>query len=115
MFNDKNLDCCGCRKQFLFSEAEQKFFAIKGLQNEPKRCPECRLVARIERSGGDTATVTNTICATCGHPTRVPFQPRGHRPVLCLSCFHANRNTAELVKPLSIVSDEEFVRAESRI
>ncbi|MBY0547340.1 MAG: zinc-ribbon domain-containing protein [Candidatus Obscuribacterales bacterium] len=104
MFNDKNLECCGCRNEFLFSGAEQEFFAMKGLKNEPKRCPDCRLVARIERSGGDTGTVTNATCATCGHATRVPFQPKGHRPILCLSCLHTNRDAAQKEPTLAIVS-----------
>ena len=26
-------------------------------------------------------------CSSCGQPTKVPFQPRGDRPVYCRDCF----------------------------
>ena len=36
------LECSECGKRFLFSIAEQKFFAKRGFR-EPKRCELCRL------------------------------------------------------------------------
>ena len=32
------------------------------------------------------------VCATCGKPTEVPFEPRAGKPVYCRDCFRANRN-----------------------
>ncbi|OGF59564.1 MAG: cytochrome C551 [Candidatus Fischerbacteria bacterium RBG_13_37_8] len=39
---DKTLVCKECNRQFTFTEGEQKFYAEKGFENEPQRCPECR-------------------------------------------------------------------------
>jgi CxxC-x17-CxxC domain-containing protein len=33
------------------------------------------------------------VCAQCGQPAQVPFQPRGDRPVYCSSCFSKTRAT----------------------
>ena len=33
----------------------------------------------------------DVICAECGQPTQVPFQPRGDRPVYCRACFEKMR------------------------
>jgi CxxC-x17-CxxC domain-containing protein len=30
-------------------------------------------------------------CATCGNEARVPFQPRGDKPVYCSDCFSPQR------------------------
>src|SRR5688572_13099742 len=29
----------------------------------------------------------DVVCSQCGQPTKVPFQPRGDRPVYCRDCF----------------------------
>ena len=42
MYEDQNLICEDCGKEFVFGAGEQEFYAQKGLQNTPKRCPECR-------------------------------------------------------------------------
>ena len=39
---DKTIVCRECSKEFLFTEGEQAFYKEKGLDNEPKRCKECR-------------------------------------------------------------------------
>ena len=31
------------------------------------------------------------VCADCGNPTKVPFEPRESRPVYCSSCFERSR------------------------
>lgn len=46
------------------------------------------------RSGGFERAprqMFDTICAECGQPTQVPFQPRGDRPVYCRDCFDKRR------------------------
>ena len=45
---DKNLTCKDCNKEFVFTEGEQEFYAEKGLQNEPQRCPECRKAKKAQ-------------------------------------------------------------------
>ena len=49
---DKNLICKDCNKEFVFTEGEQEFYAEKGLQNEPQRCPECRKAREAEFNRG---------------------------------------------------------------
>ncbi len=41
-FTDKTLVCQDCGKEFIFTAGEQAFYKEKGLDNEPKRCKECR-------------------------------------------------------------------------
>ena len=41
-YTDKTLTCRDCGKEYTFSAGEQDFYAQKGFQNEPTRCPECR-------------------------------------------------------------------------
>lgn len=86
-FDDKLITCRDCQGTFVFSAGEQQFFSTKGLVNEPKRCPNCRLVMRLQRSGEDTSRAVEVNCAECGIATKVPFQPKGYRPVYCTYCF----------------------------
>ena len=46
---DKTIKCQDCGKEFLFTVAEQEFYAEKGFNNEPKRCKECRDKKKAER------------------------------------------------------------------
>ncbi len=39
---DKTIVCCDCGQEFVFTVGEQKFYQLKGLANEPKRCKACR-------------------------------------------------------------------------
>lgn len=52
---------------------------------------------RRDRSPGRTSDgprqMYNTVCAQCGDETRVPFVPRGDRPVYCRDCYNARRGT----------------------
>ena len=97
VFEDKQLPCRDCNKHFVFSAGEQEFFSNKGLINEPKRCPNCRLLMRIQRNGEDVNRVTEVSCAECGVPTRVPFQPKGYRPVYCAYCFQTKKKESGTV------------------
>jgi CxxC-x17-CxxC domain-containing protein len=98
-FEDKMLTCRDCNKQFVFSGGEQEFFSAKGLVNEPKRCPNCRLLMRIQRNGEDVNRVAEVSCAECGVPTRVPFQPKGYRPVYCAYCFQTKKRETPTDQP----------------
>ncbi len=92
---DKTLACTACGKQFTFTTGEQEFYLSHGLQNEPKRCPECRQVRRRERQGNSSQPrqMFNVTCAGCGVETTVPFEPRSGRPVYCKECFTRMRET----------------------
>lgn len=87
MFVDKTLICRECKNEFLFSSAEQQFFAVKGLKNVPRRCPNCRLVLRTRRSGQDVGMLVDVDCADCGAVAKVRFQPRRDSPVYCTGCY----------------------------
>jgi CxxC-x17-CxxC domain-containing protein len=91
VFQDKDLSCRDCNKTFVFSAGEQDFFSAKGLVNEPKRCPNCRILMRVQRNGEDPSRTAEVNCAECGSPTRVPFQPKGYRPVYCSYCFRTKK------------------------
>jgi DNA-directed RNA polymerase subunit RPC12/RpoP len=57
-FQDKSLQCSDCGQEFIFTAGEQEFYASRGLQHEPKRCPQCRQARKAQRSGsgGDNYT-----------------------------------------------------------
>lgn len=94
MYQDKTLECRDCGEEFIFSAGEQAFYAEKGLQNEPVRCPSCRS-ARKQRNNGNgfrqPREMFPAVCAECGVETEVPFRPSGDRPVYCRDCFNAHR------------------------
>lgn len=92
MFTDKTLTCRDCGAEFVFSASEQQFFADKGFQNEPSRCPGCRSARRnTQNPSRGERQMYEVICDGCGVTTQVPFQPRGDRPVYCRDCFDRNR------------------------
>ncbi len=103
-FADKTLICRDCGGSFVFTAGEQEFYASKGLQNEPVRCPPCRSSRKSSRTleeeqgyvrygtfasfGGRTPRQMHpAACAECGMMTEVPFLPRGDRPVYCSACY----------------------------
>ncbi|WP_220204570.1 CxxC-x17-CxxC domain-containing protein [Reticulibacter mediterranei] len=102
---DQTLYCRDCNQAFIFTVGEQEFYASRGLNNAPGRCPECRAAHRqagggsrssFDRSSGgyrdrDARQMYDAICATCGSETQVPFQPREDRPVYCSNCYQSQR------------------------
>ncbi len=86
-YADKTLTCRECGAEFVFTAGEQEFFAMRGLMNEPSRCPACRGRRRQERYGNAPRQMHEVICSECGAPAQVPFVPRGDRPVYCSTCF----------------------------
>jgi CxxC-x17-CxxC domain-containing protein len=101
---DKTLTCRDCGQAFVFTVGEQDFFASRGFTNDPSRCPECRAARKANRdssggySGGRSSggygrerEMFSATCAQCGNEARVPFQPRGDKPVYCSDCFATQR------------------------
>ena len=110
---DRTLVCCDCKKDFVFSEAEQQFFQDRGFDHDPKRCVECRrgrrrkFQSRGGRGGGGkprggdggrsepraakprapAGEMHTTTCSRCEQETQVPFVPDGVRPVFCMPCL----------------------------
>ncbi len=46
---DKTIKCQDCGADFVFTVAEQEWYAEKGFNNEPKRCKDCRDKRKAER------------------------------------------------------------------
>ena len=98
-FTDKTLVCADCGQEFTFSGDDQEFYSTRGF-SDPKRCRSCRAQRRNGREGeqggggGGFARAPrmeremfDVVCSSCGQQTKVPFQPRGDRPVYCRDCF----------------------------
>jgi CxxC-x17-CxxC domain-containing protein len=115
-YADKTLSCRDCGRPFTFTAGEQEFFASRGFTNEPSRCPECRAERKSSRGGGGGYSsggyssggyssgggggggygrgdrqMFSVTCSSCGNEARVPFQPRGDKPVYCSDCFDRQR------------------------
>lgn len=94
-YTDKTLVCSDCGESFVFTAGEQEFHASKGFTREPRRCPNCRRLKKQqngEGGGGFNANrpprqMYDAVCASCGKEAKVPFEPRGDRPVYCSDCF----------------------------
>jgi CxxC-x17-CxxC domain-containing protein len=108
LYTDERLTCTDCGAEFVFSAGEQEFFASKGFQNKPNRCPDCRSARKAARSSGSGGSSSrgggynsggaggqremySVTCSDCGQQAEVPFQPRGDKPVYCRDCFARSR------------------------
>ena len=87
MYEDKELTCKDCGKTFVFTAGEQEFYAEKGFQNQPQRCKDCRQARK--NAAKAPRELFDAVCATCGKPAKIPFQPSDDRPVYCSECFAA--------------------------
>ena len=47
---DKTLVCKDCGAEFTFTAGEQAFYAEKGFENAPVRCPACRKARKQNRN-----------------------------------------------------------------
>ena len=96
-FSDRTLTCADCGASFDFSADDQAYHAQKGYTNEPKRCPSCRSQRREQRGesagGYERREMFSATCASCGKEARVPFQPRGDKPVYCSDCFRSQQGS----------------------
>ena len=103
-FTDRTLTCVECGSEFTFSAEDQEYHDSRGF-SDPRRCPSCRQARRDSTGGGRSSMRSGggggggggyssaprqmypAICAECGQPTEVPFEPRSDRPVYCRACF----------------------------
>ncbi len=101
-YTDRTLSCADCGTNFTFSADDQAYHAEKGFTNEPKRCPDCRSARRGQQGGGGGSYASgggyssqremfSATCGSCGKEARVPFQPRGDKPVYCSDCFRSQQ------------------------
>uniref|UniRef100_A0A7C2EIC0 Zinc-binding protein n=1 Tax=Ammonifex degensii TaxID=42838 RepID=A0A7C2EIC0_9THEO len=97
MYQDKTLTCRECGSEFLFTASEQEFYASKGFENEPQRCPDCRAARKQQRNsrggyGRQPREMYTATCARCGKPAEIPFRPSSDRPVYCKDCYQPVRS-----------------------
>ena len=103
---DQTLVCRDCNQEFVFTVGEQEFYASRNLTNTPSRCPSCRAARKNQSGGGGYAgsrggssrsgssevrQMYTATCANCGNEARVPFQPRGDKPVYCSDCYQPQK------------------------
>lgn len=92
MYEDKTLICKDCGNEFVFSAGEQEFYAIKGFQNEPTRCKNCRGTRRAQYGAAkENRELYDAVCADCGKETKIPFKPHLDKPVYCSECFSSRK------------------------
>lgn len=91
---DRTLTCKECGGEFAFSASEQEFYAEKGFQNDPARCPDCRSARKRQRnSSRGEREFFSVVCASCGVETQVPFRPTEDRPVYCRDCYQKSKDS----------------------
>lgn len=121
MYQDKILICRDCGAEFVWSAGEQEFFAQKGFDKPPTRCPECRKKRRTERDGkpAASAAVNNgpkqlypIVCANCGKTGEVPFKPESAN-ILCADCFRKQHTVVEGANGPEVKEVAEAPAAES--
>lgn len=111
------IECRECSSFFLVPPAERAFRREHGM-DRPDLCPVCRAQHRANRhadvlvsseqsespdsrrplgvkklavGGSGASRMYNATCDQCGGAARVPFVPRGDRPVYCRDCFNARK------------------------
>lgn len=84
-YQDKTLICKDCQAEFVFSAGEQRFFAEKGLQNVPQRCPECR--KRYKKGKKPGGQVIEVKCRVCGKTGQIGFPTLPEEKVYCENCY----------------------------
>jgi CxxC-x17-CxxC domain-containing protein len=102
MPTDTTLTCRDCGQPFVFTIREQEYYASRGFDNPPGRCPDCRAARKAERgdaghrsssANGGTREMFEATCTSCGKPAQVPFRPSGDRPVYCSDCYQNHRGS----------------------
>lgn len=99
MYEDKKLICRDCAKEFTWTAGEQQFFASKGFDRPPVRCPECRKKkkAKFQGKAPQVQPVSEEMhqikCKKCGKVSEVPFKPQFPDDILCANCFEESLNT----------------------
>ena len=106
------ISCTSCGDVFGFTDEEQSFYTERGF-SQPRKCKPCRDAAKAQRQSGGGGgyggggggrsgggygggggggarpprQMFDVVCAACGAPTQVPFQPDGRKPVYCRNCY----------------------------
>ena len=111
-FQDKTLTCKDCGQEFIWTAGEQEFYASRGLQNAPTRCPADRAARRAQGGGrgggggggsyaggggggygGGQREMFTATCCHCVLLWGVESQTRGYKSVYCSDCFEKQRSS----------------------
>jgi CxxC-x17-CxxC domain-containing protein len=108
---DTIVTCSECGQEFTFSAGDQLSYSRRG-QSKPSRCAFCRAALMIaggvrslsgsssdhggrgDHGGRNDHEMYAAVCHQCGKQTRVPFEPRGYRPVYCSACYQEQQRTS---------------------
>lgn len=85
MYQDKSLICRECGGEFVFTIGEQEFYAERGFETEPVRCPDCR--QKRKQSVKKTREIFEIVCSECGEVDTITFEPRHDIPIYCHLCY----------------------------
>lgn len=77
---DKTLKCKDCKKDFVFNEGEQKFYADKGF-TEPRRCPGCRALNKQKQQTTQQTPRSSNDDVHSNGPRRTPLDAQRASPV----------------------------------
>lgn len=85
MYKDRRIVCRECGREFIFTVGEQEFYASRGFETEPVRCPECR--RKRKQAARKQKEIFEIVCSECGEVDTIPFEPRHDIPVYCRACY----------------------------
>lgn len=91
-YQDKSIKCKECGNDFVFTAGDQAFYAMKGFENTPARCRDCRTKRNEQfrgKSNGGSRPKTqlfDDVCDACHQAIQVPFRRTGTKPVYCRDC-----------------------------
>jgi hypothetical protein len=67
-YQDEQLTCKDCGTEFAFTVSEQEFYAEKGFENKPARCPQCRAARKASNGINSQEALDSHIIITNGQP-----------------------------------------------
>jgi len=101
-YADKNLICCHCGTEFLFTAFEQEFYVLNAFTHEIECCRACR---RARKSPSlpvfphpshplrPIRSMRDATCMVCGTTIAVSGDPRVDRPLYCAECYESYGST----------------------
>jgi len=101
---DINLTCRQCGREFVFTEAEQEFYELKGF-TVPGRCQECRSTRQSQpchivcfQCGTELEKGTNIYCTTCLASAHLASELKTKQSQQAASAAYAKLQASEFQK-----------------
>ena len=83
-FEDMEIDCKTCQKEFKWSAKEQEHYKSKGFMKKPQKCSRCREKANKLRD----QNMFYVHCATCDNDAVFISPPPKDRVAICSECYN---------------------------